>query len=95
MNVCFEKDAYFEAVKKDVDYAKSQQQFSYGNVTFRDFKNEYATKEGWFGRKVIALPAVLWSGAVKTIYHLAKAILVGGLILTHKSENVHSKQHVS
>lgn len=50
--------------------------FKHGDVNFEDVKKLY-TSEGWLGRKVRALPNALGSGIVKTIYHLAVAVIIG------------------
>jgi|GEM_PF-2665838 len=85
MNINFEINSYLSAVKEKAhlnseseifNYAKAGLQFKYVDVSIKEFKQKYSP-EGWVGRKVIALPAAIWSGIVKTIYHLAKAILVG------------------
>lgn len=70
------EDKNFDSEKKIFYYAKDNPRFSFGNVTYDNFKEKHATA-GWIGRKFIALPAAIWSGMVKTIFHLAKAILIG------------------
>lgn len=87
MNVKFENNSYLNAVieKKDKDlnseskifkHVQSTLHFSYINVTPQEFNKQYIAT-GWFARKVIALPAAIWSATVKTIYHLAKTIIIG------------------
>ncbi|MGK5594907.1 MAG: J domain-containing protein [Parachlamydiaceae bacterium] len=84
MSIDFEKTHYLQAVKKNKNlkkishHANDKLQFKYVDVSFKKFNKKYS--EGWwFGRKVIALPAALWSGTVKTTYHLAKAIIIGSV----------------
>lgn len=85
MSVKFTKNAYFFSIIKDEtlknhqtihDFAKTNQNFHYGKVTFKDYEAHYVEK-GWFARKIIALPAALWTFVIKTIWHLCKAIFVG------------------
>lgn len=96
MSIKFEKHPYIEIVKEDwelnsenkiIDYAINHQQFTYGNVNFQKFTDKYIV-EGWFGRKIIALPPIVL-GTVKAVYHLAEAIL-GGLII-HSSDTKYLK----
>lgn len=86
MSVNFYYSSYFNAIlnnedfvnKKDVfNYAKSNPQFKYGQVTYKKFTEANLSSSGWFGRKITALPAAAWSGVVKTIYHLTKALFIG------------------
>jgi DnaJ-domain-containing protein 1/uncharacterized protein YjiS (DUF1127 family) len=58
------------------NFAKESLQFKYGNVNRQEFYVKYSS-EGWLGRKIIALPAAVCSGFLKTAYHIAKAILIG------------------
>ena len=85
MSVKFEKSPYLASIKdnenlndekKIFNYAKEHPQFKYGEVTYQKFTEKYLS-DGWFGRKIIALPAAVCSGVVKTICHLAKAIFKG------------------
>lgn len=85
MSIKFEKTPYLRAVKekdnfnseiKIFNHAKTALHFKYLDVTPQEFNKKYLTI-GWFGRKVIALPAAIGSALVKTIYHLAKAIIIG------------------
>lgn len=50
--------------------------FAIVNLEFENF-GKYYTPQGWCIRKFIALPCAIWSGLVKTIYHLTKAIFIG------------------
>ncbi|HEY4831453.1 MAG TPA: hypothetical protein VIH61_02725, partial [Waddliaceae bacterium] len=84
MSTNFEINSYLSAVKENVhlssenkifNHAKADLQFKYINVSVQEFNQKYSA-EDWFGRKIVALPAAIWSGIVKTIYHLAKAVLV-------------------
>jgi len=85
MNVKFERNSYLKAVQKNEDlnddnkifnHVKTGLQFKYVDVSPQKFNEKYSAKV-WVGRKFVALPAVIWSGVVKTIYHLVKAILIG------------------
>lgn len=85
MSIKFENTSYLRAIKENENLfyeqkiaknAQAKLQFKYGHVTLQKFNQKYSA-EGWCGRKIIALPAAAWSGAVKTAYHLAKAILFG------------------
>lgn len=75
-NFC--RNAYWKTLYTDksdiLDFVKDHPQFTYGNTGFSKFANAYKSK-GWFARKIIALPAAVWSGGVKTTYHVAKLIL--------------------
>jgi len=83
--VFFEKTSYLSAVQerdnlntesKLFKHTKANLQFTYVDVNAKQFAKKYSDS-GWFGRKVIALPEALCSGILKTIYHLAKAIMIG------------------
>lgn len=66
------KDQKFAAVRNGESikaFTSTHSQFHYGYVTYNDFSIEYSDRD-WCGRKVIALPAALWSASIKTIYHL-------------------------
>lgn len=54
-----------------------------GSIHFRckepnleGFSKHYESSE-WLGTKVTALPRALWSGVIKSMYHLAKAVFFG------------------
>lgn len=81
----FEKNLYLSCVKENplfmtddviCKFAKDHPRFHYGTVDYRKNWGAY-DNEGWFGRKIVALPLSLWCGVVKVIYHLAKAIFLG------------------
>lgn len=79
MGVKFKANAYLAAVNaKSLDQIKQQAQekpqFSYGQVTLGKFSQKYRDN-GWFGRKIVALPKAAWCGTVKVVYHLALAII--------------------
>jgi Flp pilus assembly protein TadD len=85
MSVNFENTSYLDAIKRNVklidegkiqSFANANPQFHYGDVSFKKFCNYYSPG-GWCGRKVYALPLAIWSLVIKTIYHLAKAVIVG------------------
>ena len=57
-------------------YVKENKQFSYGDTTYEEFSRLYST-DGWIGRKVMAIPQAILCGVVKTVYHLAQALLLG------------------
>lgn len=80
--VYFGPNNYLEAVKDSGFFEKkfdtSKIQFNYANVNLSNFNIKYSS-QGRFVRKIVALPAILWSGIVKTIYHLAKALLIGAV----------------
>lgn len=85
MSIRFEDTSYFKALQLNEDLSteenvffsvKENLQYSYGNVTHETFKTKYSN-EGRIGRKFTAIPAALWSGLVKSVYHLAKAIFIG------------------
>ena len=59
-----------------IQNAKSNPQFNYDNINFEKFNAKYSSN-GWVGRKILAIPMALFSGIIKTIYHLAIAILIG------------------
>ena len=84
MDINFDRNSYFFAairklprsnVSEISDHVKRCLQFTYVDVSFKEFKQNHWTHY-WFGRKIIALPAATYSGIVKTIYHLTTAILV-------------------
>lgn len=80
------KTAYYVAAIKDAEfakergalsigkYARANPQFQYSNVSYKDYSEAYSEK-GWRTRKIIALPAALWSGIVKTIYHIGELLM--------------------
>lgn len=85
MRIQFEKNAYYRAVTNDKDLnsefkmlekAKNKLNFHYGKATRKEFNNDY-TVNGWGLRKIICIPAAFYSGAVKSTFHLAQAILIG------------------
>lgn len=85
MSVNFEINSYYNVVKEKpnvfkaiLNHTKSSVKFKCVDVEVQEFNKKYSS-EGWFRRKVFALPAAIWSGVVKTIYHLAKAIIIGFL----------------
>lgn len=55
--------------------AKNHPELIHG-VDYQKFSEKYKPK-GWFGRKIIAIPAAVWAITIKTVYHLVKAILLG------------------
>lgn len=84
MSSIFEKNAYLYAIKanealnsenKIFNHAKAGLKFKYGDVSVREFNEKYEAR-GWFGRKVVALPAAIGESAT-TIYHLVETILSG------------------
>lgn len=87
MSYKFNNTFYFKTVKEQEIFKDDAQifseltqklQFKYGSVRRTEFDKNYLEK-GWFGRKIIALPAALWSASIKVIYHLIKALLLGVL----------------
>ncbi|SCA58582.1 Uncharacterized protein AB751O23_AF_00180 [Chlamydiales bacterium SCGC AB-751-O23] len=81
----FQDTAYLRAIKQITPqfsnreickFAKQNLFFKYTNVNHQAFNAQYSP-DGWMGRKFIAIPATLFSGLVKTTYHLAKAIFIG------------------
>jgi len=86
MNVKFEKTHYLQAIRENenlkddkniFNYAKQSLKYTYGDVSRQKFNVKYSAEGCWAGRKLIALPAAVWSVVVKALYHLAKAILIG------------------
>ncbi|MFA6915360.1 MAG: hypothetical protein WC222_03105 [Parachlamydiales bacterium] len=55
---------------------ENPQSFSYGDATFPKYEGYYQSK-GSTQRKIVAIPLAIFSGLVKSIYHLAKAIFYG------------------
>ena len=85
MKVHFDRSVYFclftqkNRFSEDtlVDYVKSHPRFSYGNkVSYPQFSSQHIA-QGGIGRKIIALPAMLFTGIIKTLYHLAVALFAG------------------
>lgn len=85
MSIKFEQTPYLKVIRENekfkddrkiFDYTKEHLQFRYGDVNRQKFNKKYSA-EGWFGRKITALPAAIWSGVVKVIYHFVKAIFIG------------------
>ncbi len=83
--IFFSQNTYLSILKQNpqfchehkiLHYAKRSPQFFYGDVSYQEFAKNYSPK-GWAGRKIMALPAAVWSGTVKVIYHIAKGILWG------------------
>lgn len=70
------EDENFKDEEKIFKYAQTHLEFKYGHVDRERFNRHYSA-EGWLGRKVLALPIAAWALIVKTIYHVAKAILIG------------------
>lgn len=73
MSINFKNNCYFQCNHQTEDEVKDAirnvKTFKYGNVAYKEFKTTY-NKDGWFGRKIIALPRALWSLIVKTIYNV-------------------------
>lgn len=70
--------AYLQAFNKPTNYGEfdfHELKFNHGVVSRHEFNRNYS-KEGWQGRKVVALPLALWNTIVKTIYTLAKLIIL-------------------
>lgn len=87
MSIKFEKNAYLRAVKENetfnedqkiFEHAKESLKFKYVDVNYQKFA-EICSDELWLGRKLVALPAAAFCATLKTIYHLAEAILIGCL----------------
>ena len=79
MFVGFQKSFYLSSIEEDKlsqDEKAFNLQFHYGNATYKKFSEKYVAK-GWIRRKIEALPLVLWSAIVETIYHLGKALILG------------------
>ncbi len=100
MTIDFENTSYLEAVQENnnlrsrseiFNHANKNLKFTYGDVTLQKFNKNYSS-DGWFGRKIIAIPKAAWSLAVKTIYHLVKAILVG-IIMAISDSGKYFKTH--
>lgn len=79
MAIHFEDNSYLFAVKASArlqgiesveNFVKKGLCFNYGLANFQQFNNHYVS-DGGVGKKVIALPALLWFAGIKTIYHLA------------------------
>ncbi len=66
-----EKNRAFSDLSKIFSYASKNSQFRYGEVSLSSF-SIYYTNKGWFGRKILAIPAVFYSGVIKATYHFAK-----------------------
>jgi|GEM_PF-2480465 len=61
-----------------LEYAKTHLQFRYEDAScYSKFNLDYST-EGWFQRKLIALPLATYSATVRVVYHVVLAI-IGGL----------------
>ena len=75
LSIVNEKEG-FKSDKQIFRHAKKNLQFTYGSVDRQAFDAKYSS-DGWLLRKVIALPLAVWSGTVKTTYHLAQAIFIG------------------
>jgi hypothetical protein len=86
MQVSDKFSAYFSTVKLDPTLSSKQeiekhikessQCFSYGSVNYPAYEGKY-TPKGYIQRKIVAIPAALWAGIVKSIYHLAKVVFYG------------------
>ena len=61
---------------EDESIYETSMQFSYGKVKCASFAACYKF-EGYHKRKIVAIPAALLAGALKSIYHLAQAALIG------------------
>jgi hypothetical protein len=72
----FYAQAYSEGNPLDKKVFKESPQFLYKEPGFSEYSNFY-TASGWFGRKIIAIPAAAWAVIIKTLYHLANAIFCG------------------
>ncbi len=55
----------------------SHLKFDYNVLDVSTFSKEYKPETPWLEKKVVALPMAIWSGLVKTVYHLALAIFIG------------------
>lgn len=66
-------DSRFENEHEILDYVKDHHHFQIGSVSPKHFSEKYTSK-GWIGRKVIALPAALWSAVVVATLHVFRAI---------------------
>jgi len=64
--------------------SKGECQYQYGHISYTKFSEKYSDN-GWESRKIIALPAMLWTGIIMSLYHLTNAIL-------QKRENERSAQ---
>src|SRR3569832_2034424 len=63
---------------------ENSQRFSYGDVTYSTYVGKYEPK-GYELRKIVAIPAALFAGVVKSVYHLAKAFF-----LACRGESIHA-----
>lgn len=68
------EDKKFATPKEFTQYVQKNQQYCYADISYADFSKKYSS-EGWGGRKVTAIPQALWSGIIKTIYHLCTLML--------------------
>lgn len=57
-------------------------EFSAGSIDVQTFQRQYFEK-GWLGRKIIALPAAVWTGLIKSIYHFICYSFARSLSITH------------
>lgn len=55
---------------------KSSLKFHYGKVGYQEYSEKHDFTKEW-AHKVTAIPLALYSGTIKTTYHLAKAIFIG------------------
>ncbi|MBA2727535.1 MAG: DUF4116 domain-containing protein [Parachlamydiaceae bacterium] len=51
-----------------------KQQNEYDRVSYTKFSDQYSS-DGWVKRKIIAIPAMIYSGLIKSIYHLSNAVI--------------------
>ena len=77
MVVKFKKNFYTQAYSggNHINHKvfKENPQFKYAEPKFSEYSKLY-TDSGWFGRKIIAIPAAAWAAIIKTMYHLSKSI---------------------
>ena len=85
MAVKFERNIYYQALQSDSQWegkedleneAKNRLTFEGAHVDFAQFSSQYSSK-GWVKRKIVVLPMMVWSGVVKTTYHLVLVIFYG------------------
>jgi hypothetical protein len=84
-------NTYFKITQEKINIFHNEKQgpeFKYVNITHAEFNQNYC-KDGWMGRKVMALPKALWSGTIKTLYYLAQAIIAR--LVTKNSDDVQIK----
>lgn len=80
MNIQFKNTAYLAAIKQHTNLTSNERIFNFAKrnpvpvtINFARFSSQYHTPALFpkLGKKIIALPAAIWYGCVKTIYHLA------------------------